>query len=55
MADMTPALAPDRSQSPLARVTSVFVYLFERLLPDPFVFAILLSLVTAALRSRFRW
>jgi short-chain fatty acids transporter len=49
MADMTPTLAPDRSQSPLARVTSVFVYLFERLLPDPFVFAILLSLVTAGL------
>jgi short-chain fatty acids transporter len=33
----------------LARVTTVFVYLFERLLPDPFVFAILLSLITAAL------
>jgi short-chain fatty acids transporter len=33
----------------LARVTSVFVYLFERLLPDPFVFAILLSLLTAFL------
>ena len=33
----------------LGRVTSVFVYLFERLLPDPFVFAILLTLLTAAL------
>ena len=38
-----------RRASPLARVTTVFVYLFERLLPDPFVFAILLSLLTAAL------
>ena len=33
----------------LARVTAGFVYLFERLLPDPFVFAIVLSLITAAL------
>jgi short-chain fatty acids transporter len=33
----------------LRRVTNFFVYLFERLLPDPFVFAILLSLITAAL------
>lgn len=31
------------------RITNVFVYLFERLLPDPFVFAILLSLITAVL------
>jgi short-chain fatty acids transporter len=33
----------------LAKVTGFFVYLFERVLPDPFVFAILLSLITAAL------
>jgi short-chain fatty acids transporter len=33
----------------LQRVTSFFVYLFERVLPDPFVFAILLSLITAGL------
>jgi short-chain fatty acids transporter len=38
-----------QDQPLLGRVTSVFVYLFERLLPDPFVFAILLSLLTAAL------
>ena len=31
----------------LRRVTGFCVYLFERVLPDPFVFAILLSLVTA--------
>jgi short-chain fatty acids transporter len=36
-------------QSLLGRVTNVFVYLFERLLPDPFVFAIVLSLLTAVL------
>jgi short-chain fatty acids transporter len=33
----------------LAKVTGFFVYLFERVLPDPFVFAILLSLITAGL------
>ena len=31
------------------RLTGLFVHLFERLLPDPFVFAILLSLATAVL------
>jgi short-chain fatty acids transporter len=36
-------------QTPLGRITNVFVYLFERLLPDPFVFAIILSLITAGL------
>jgi short-chain fatty acids transporter len=33
----------------LGRITGFFVYLFERVLPDPFVFAILLSLITAGL------
>ncbi len=33
----------------LGKVTGFFVYLFERVLPDPFVFAILLSLITAGL------
>jgi short-chain fatty acids transporter len=33
----------------LSRVTGFFVYVFERVLPDPFVFAILLSLITAGL------
>jgi short-chain fatty acids transporter len=42
-----------RSISPLARVTSAFVYMFERLLPDPFVFAVLLTLLTAVLAFVF--
>lgn len=46
--------APDgERRSVLGRVTTAFVYLFERLLPDPFVFAILLSLVTAGLALAF--
>jgi short-chain fatty acids transporter len=39
--------------APLARITGVFVYLFERLLPEPFVFAILLSVLTAVLALLF--
>src|ERR1700737_59260 len=35
--------------SGLSRLTGVFVYALERLMPDPFVFAILLTLLTALL------
>jgi short-chain fatty acids transporter len=38
---------------PMARVTGAFVYMFERLLPEPFVFAVLLSLLTAFLAFIF--
>lgn len=38
---------------PMARVTGFFVYIFERLLPEPFVFAVLLTLLTAALAFIF--
>jgi short-chain fatty acids transporter len=37
----------------LSRVTSVFVFLFEKLMPDPFVFAIVLTLLAAALAFFF--
>lgn len=33
----------------LSRVTTFFVYVLERLMPDPFVFAVLLTLLTAVL------
>jgi short-chain fatty acids transporter len=36
-------------QSLLGRITSFFVYLFERIMPDPFVFAVLLTFVGAVL------
>jgi short-chain fatty acids transporter len=42
-----------RPASPFARITGVFVYLFERLLPEPFVFAILLTILTALLALVF--
>ena len=39
--------------SPLSRITGAFVYMFERLLPEPFVFAVLLTLLTAVLAFIF--
>ena len=50
--DSTNALAKPRN-SPLARVTSAFVFMFERLLPEPFVFAVLLTILTAILAFFF--
>jgi short-chain fatty acids transporter len=44
------ANSEDRTHpSLLSRLTGVFVYALERLMPDPFVFAILLTLLTALL------
>jgi short-chain fatty acids transporter len=42
-----------RKISPLARITGAFVYMFERLLPEPFVFAVLLTILTAILAAIF--
>ena len=39
----------EASQSLLGRATSFFVFLFERIMPDPFVFAVLLTFVGAVL------
>ncbi len=48
---------PTASTSPraplLSRMTAVFVFLFERLMPDPFVFAIVLTLLAAVLAYFF--
>ena len=40
-------------QSPLSRATSFFVYLLERVMPDPFVFALLLTFFGAILAFFF--
>ena len=52
---MTLKTAPTEAQkqSILGRVTAVFVYLFEKVMPDPFVFAVLLTFVGALLALRF--
>lgn len=42
-----------KKQSILGRVTAVFVYLFEKVMPDPFVFAVLLTFVGALLAWKF--
>lgn len=42
-----------KRQSVLSRVTAVFVYLFEKAMPDPFVFAVLLTFAGALLAWRF--
>jgi len=43
----------DRKQSLLGRVTGFFVFLFERVMPDPFVFAVLLTFLASALAFAF--
>ncbi len=51
-AAVTPA--PDSSsQSLLGRITAVFVYVFEKIMPDPFVFAVLLTFLGAVLAWKF--
>src|SRR5260370_15195346 len=40
-------------QSILGRVTAVFVYLFEKVMPDPFVFAVLITFLGAGLSWKF--
>ena len=42
-----------KQQSVLGRVTAFFVYLFENLMPDPFVFAVLLTFIGAILAWKF--
>jgi len=42
-----------KKQPLLGRVTAVFVYLFEKMMPDPFVFAVLLTFSGALLAWKF--
>jgi short-chain fatty acids transporter len=48
---MTSALAKetDTKQNPLGRMARFFTYLFERALPDPYVFALILTFVAMGL------
>jgi short-chain fatty acids transporter len=48
-----PSAAHGPQTSPFAKVTGAFVYMFERLLPEPFVFAVLLTILTAILAAIF--
>ena len=52
-ANMVPAPSQQSTkQSLLGRVTAIFVYLFENIMPDPFVFAVILTFVGALLAWR---
>jgi short-chain fatty acids transporter len=42
-----------KSRAPLSAVTSFFLYLFERITPDPYIFAIALTILTALLAAFF--
>jgi short-chain fatty acids transporter len=49
-----PAVSPPESaqeRNVLNRITAFFVYLFERITPDPYIFAVVLSIVTALLAA----
>jgi short-chain fatty acids transporter len=43
----------EKKQSLLGRATAFFVYLFEKVMPDPFVFAVILTFVGAFLALEF--
>jgi short-chain fatty acids transporter len=45
--------AAERKQSLLGRATAFFVFLFERVMPDPFIFAVTLTFLGAALAYFF--
>src|ERR1700694_489233 len=58
MASMTitnpnPASAEEHHQSLLSRATAVFVFLFEKAMPDPYVFAVLLTFLGVVLARLF--
>src|SRR5580700_16568 len=42
-----------QKQSLLGRITAFFVYLFEKIMPDPYVFAVLLTFLGALLAWKF--
>src|SRR3974390_50527 len=58
MASMTvdtpkPVPAEEHRQSPLSRATAMFVFLFEKVMPDPYVFAVLLIFLGVVLARLF--
>jgi short-chain fatty acids transporter len=45
----TVTLPGNEKQSVMSRISAFFVYLFERVMPDPYVFAVILTFITAGL------
>lgn len=52
MAEMVEA-SHSASQTLLGRITSTFVFVFEKIMPDPYIFAVLLTFLAAALAWKF--
>src|SRR5205823_5795366 len=50
---MSVKINSEKTQSLLGRATAFFVYLFEKVMPDPFVFAVILTFVGALLALWF--
>ena len=50
---MSVKIHSEEKQSLLGRATAFFVYLFEKVMPDPFVFAVILTFVGALLALWF--
>ena len=48
-----PATPGDKKQSLLGKLTAFFVYAFENIMPDPYVFAVLLTFLGALLAWKF--
>ena len=47
------ALNQEHRHSVLVRMTTFFVYLFDQVMPDPYVFAVILTFVAALLAYVF--
>src|SRR6202044_3468425 len=53
-ASMSEAVAVhEEKQSLLGRITAFFVYIFEKIMPDPYVFAVLLTFLGALMAWKF--
>ena len=50
-APVAPPPGSIQERNVLNRITSFFVYLFERITPDPYIFAVALTIVTALLAA----
>src|SRR3982074_2580575 len=50
-APVAPPPGTIQERNVLNRITSFFVYLFERITPDPYIFAVALTIVTALLAA----
>jgi short-chain fatty acids transporter len=47
--DSRPTSSESRPRTPLSSITSFFLFLFERITPDPYIFAVALTILTALL------